>query len=168
MICLPITVEVNQDSETKEILRSISQAIRNLSGVITAFRFKFSISMEGLMVQYKADEPDFDFRLVINGLDSEGNVIHDIEQPVGSTLVIVSDNPDAFTVTQDLGDARLVHAHVGVPNADGSPATANLSVTLTDSDSNLIGSGTEQVVVTTGDFAGTIASIEINLPSPTV
>jgi hypothetical protein len=128
-------------------------------------RWTFSISFGGLteMPIYKADKPDFDFRIMLAGADSEGNTIPDAPVPAGHTLTVVSDNSAGFEVTQDPADQRLVHAHVGGPNPDGSPSQSNVTANLLDPLGNLVATGAAQVTVTAGDPA-TITAITLDLP----
>jgi hypothetical protein len=113
---------------------------------------------------YKADKPDFDFNLVLGAVDSEGNVISDAPIPTGHKLTVTSDNDAAFQVTQDATDPKLVHAHVGGPNTDGSPSQANVTANLTDPLGNLVATGGALVTVTVGDPAS-ITNISVNLPT---
>lgn len=118
------------------------------------------------MPVYVDNTPNFDFRVVIAGTDEEGNVNPDSPVPVGMTLSVTSDNPDAFSVVQDALDPRLVHAVVGSStNPDGSfPAQANVVANLTlDSDGSLVATGGDLVTVV-ANTATTVTSITLNLP----
>lgn len=157
MIQLPVTVQIEHFDE-------IAAALKQLVQIQSAARFTFQLKFsENLMPTYKSDRPDFDFTITINATDSEGNVIPDAPIPAGHTLQVVSDNPAAFEVIQDAGDPKLVHAHVGGPNADGTPSQANVNASLFDPANNLVAAGVALVAVTVGDPT-TITEIDINLP----
>jgi hypothetical protein len=135
----------------------IANALEKLALIQSAARFIFKITIGELMPNYKADRPDFDFRVSINATDSEGNVIPDSPIPTGHALTLTSDNPVAFTVTQDAADPRLVHAHVG------SPGQSSVVANLTNPAGLLVATGAALVNVTVGDPA-LIQDINVNLP----
>lgn len=112
---------------------------------------------------YKDDKPDFDIHLILTAKDSEGREIADAPIPANFTLEVISDNPDAFSVTQDAADLKLIHCHVGGPNADGTPATANVTALLKNATGDLVAIGSDAVTVTVGDPAS-ISSISLTLP----
>lgn len=155
MIELPITIS-NLDR--------IADALEKLVQIQSAARFSFQPKLNlGEDMTYKDDRPDFDFSVAIAATDSEGHFIPDSPIPAGHTLTVTSDNPDAFTVTQDANDPKLIHAHVGGPNADSTPAQANVVANLMDPANNLVASGVAQVIVTVGDPTA-ITAISVNLP----
>jgi hypothetical protein len=131
----------------------------------SAARFSFQLTLKGIedMPIYPSDKPDFDAQVAIDGVDSEGFPVKNIPVPAGFTLAVVSDNTDAFTVTQDTIDARLLHCHVGGPNPDGTPANANVVATLTDPANNVVSIGAAMVTVQAGSVV-TITGIALNLP----
>lgn len=145
-------------------LDRIAVAIERLALIQSAARFTYKLTLsEGNMPIYKADRPDFTFRVIITATDSEGNVIQDSPIPAGHTLVVSSDNPAAFSVAQDPGDPQMVLAHVGGPNSDGSPSSANVKADLFDAVNNLVATGGALVTVTAGDPAA-IQNITLDLP----
>lgn len=145
-------------------LNRIAEAIEKLALIQSAARFTYTLTFgENLMAVYKSDRPDFDFMVAIAATDSEGNVIADAPVPAGHTLSVMSDNPAAFSVTQDPLNPKLVHAHVGGPNSDGTPSQSNVTANLTDPANNLVATGAAQVTVTVGDPA-LITAITLNLP----
>jgi hypothetical protein len=154
MIELPITISH---------LDRIADSLERLVQIVSASRFGYQLTLEGVMPVYKADHADFDGRIVIGAVDSEGDIITDAPIPAGHTLTITSDNPTAFTATQDTADAKLVHYHVGSPNTDGSPSQANVTATLTDPAGNMVATGASQVTVTAGDPTA-ITGITVMLP----
>lgn len=146
-------------------LDRIADALHRLVLITSAARFTFKLTFsEELMATYKSDRPDFDFNIVLGAVDSEGNVISDAPIPTGHTLTVVSDNTAAFTVTQDTTDPKLIHAHVGGPNPDSTPSTANVTASIFDPASNLVATGVAQVVVTVGDPT-LITNLVVNLPT---
>jgi hypothetical protein len=144
-------------------LARVADSLERLVHLTSAARFTYSISLEELMPTYKADKPDFDWRVKISGKDSEANVIDDIPIPAGYTLNITSDNPAVFTADQDTADAKLIHSHVGGPNADGTPGQSNVVAQLVDPDGNLVRTGGSLVTVTAGD-PSEIGDITLVLP----
>jgi len=156
MIELPITIShLDRIADALERLVLIESAAR--------FTFKLNLGELGTMPTYKSDRADFDFRVSINAADSEGNMIPDAPVPVGHTLMVTSDNPAAFEVTQDAADPRFIHAHVGGPNPDGTESQANVTARLFDAANNMVATGATQVTVTVGDPAA-ITAITLNLP----
>src|SRR5262245_50594095 len=131
MIELPITIS-NLDR--------IAKALETLILIHSAQRFTYKLD-GGLMPTYKSDRPDFDFSVTITATDSEGNAIPNSPIPAGHTLSITSDNAAAFSVAQDAANPQLIHAHVGGPNADGTPSQANVTANLFDPANNLVASG---------------------------
>ena len=144
-------------------LERIAAGVEKLTLIQSAARFTFKLNFGGLMPTYKSDRPDFDFNVMITATDSEGNAIPNAPIPAGHTLTVDSDNSAAFSVIQDLADSRLVHAHVGGPNPDGTPAMANVMAKLFDPADNLVAVGSALVTVTVGDPAA-ISAINLNLP----
>jgi hypothetical protein len=145
-------------------LDRLAHDLHSIVELISASRFTYTIKvLEDDMPTYKADRLDFDAAVKISAKDSEGNVIPDISVPAGHSLTVSSDNPSALTATQDIPNSKLVHYHVGGPNADGTPATANVSATLTDSVGNVVAADTAVVTVTAGD-AETTTGISLGLP----
>lgn len=159
-----LKVKVKLDKESRSYLSRIATSLesiradtKRIADSLGIIKLTYSIRLEGLMAVYKADKPDFDFRIILIGTDSEGHEIVDAPIPAGHSLLLTSDNPTAFSAVQDAADARLVHAHVG------SPGQSNLVVNLFDGGGNLAATGGELVTVVAGDVT-TIASITLALP----
>lgn len=112
---------------------------------------------------YPSDKPDFDAVLTIDGLDSEGFPVKNIPVPANHVLTVTSDNAAAFSIVQDAADARILHCHVGGPNADGTPAQSNVLANLVDPVGNLVATGGGLVTVQAGAVV-TISGINLNLP----
>lgn len=146
-------------------LESIAISVEKIAQLLSQPPFvTFKLSMEELrMAIYKADKPDFDTRVTIDGVDSEGNVVKDIPIPTGFSLSVTSDNPAAFEATQDLTDTQLLHCHVGGPNPDGTNSQSTVTANLFDGGGNMVATGSETVTVTSGDPTA-ITTISLNLP----
>ena len=86
-------------------------------------------------------------------VDAEGFPVPGAQQPTPGALQ--SDNPSAVSVEPDAdGDPLKWTVHFGGPNADGSPAVANLTLQFTDpATGEVVGSLGAQVTVTAGDPA---------------
>lgn len=159
MIQFPVVVEI--------VYPDLLAALHRMADALEALRPKFptfTITLGGLMPTYKSDRADFDFNVVLGATDSEGNVISDAPIPTGHTLTVTSDNTACFEATQDAANSKLVHCHVGGPNADGTPSQANVTANLFDPSSNLVATGAAQVTVTVGDPTA-ITELVVNLPA---
>lgn len=177
MLEIPIRIDITPDPPTAALLERMGMAqvaianhLLRLTQAVSASRFTYQITFDfkekPMPHVFKSDEPNFDFRLKIRALDSEGNVIEDAPIPAGFTLTVTSDNTACFAVTQDAADPRLVHAVVGGPNPDSTPSQANVMGNLTDASSNLVATGSDLETVTVGDPA-TIQSIGFVFPQDT-
>lgn len=98
----------------------------------------------------KADNPDVRYRITPPTVtDSEGNAV-----PAGDlTYNVVSDNPGAVEITPDPDNELEGNVHFGAPNEDGTPALANVNVTITNEAGTMLGSFGAQLTVTPGDPA---------------
>lgn len=146
-------------------LDRIAVALEKLVQIQSAARFTFTLHLGELntMPIYVADKADFDVLMTISGKDSEGNVLPDIDIPEGFTLIVTSDNSAAFAVAQDTAQPKLLHCHVGGPNADTTPSQSNVLAVLNDAAGNMVATGGALVTVTAGKVA-TVTGITLNLP----
>jgi hypothetical protein len=99
--------------------------------------------------------------------DAEGSPV-----PAGSlTFAVTSDNASAVAVTPDASNPLAGTVSFGSPNTDGTPATANINVAVTDAAGAMIGSFGAQFTVTAGDPAkiigGSIAFTGLTEAQPT-
>jgi hypothetical protein len=119
-----------------------------------------------LMIIVKDTQPDVTFAIAFNVVDAEGSPV---PAPPGLTVETVSDNPSAVAVIPGATD-REGSVHFGSPNPDGSPALANITVSVKTADGTLIGSFGEQFTVTAGDptaiAGGTITFADLTPPPP--
>ena len=83
---------------------------------------------------YAADRADFDVPVTLSGVDSENDLIPDIQIPTGTTLKCVSSDTSALSVTQDESNPKLFHFHVESPNAGGSVKPVDITLSLTKDD----------------------------------
>lgn len=119
-------------------------------------RKRRKLKLEGgeIMFIVKADNPDVGYTITPPSVtDSEGNPVS-----VGDlTFEVSSDNPGAVALTPDPADQLHGSAHFGSPNADGSPAMANINVAVkATATGTLLGSFGAQFTVTTGDPAAIV------------
>jgi hypothetical protein len=161
MALFSIRVEVDFTDRVYDLLVRIANALESQKP-------SYQVRINFMPFPIKADYPDFDVAITLNDVDSEGNQIPGSGSlPAGFTLTVASDNEAAFSVTQDAANPLLVHCHVGTPEADGTPAAANFSATLTDASGALVAADTKAIVVTAGDPAA-ILGITMNLPTDIV
>lgn len=100
----------------------------------------------------KADNPSVGYRITPPTLaDSEGNTI----PTTALAFTVISDNPGAVAVTRDPVDPLAGTVAFGVPNPDGSPSVAALSVLVT-LDGTAVGSFGAQFTIVPGDPASIV------------
>ena len=141
--------------------RAIAQLVRGAVGLPTG------PFLEGgrIMIIVKDTQPDVNYSISFIARDAEGFPVSD----AALTVEVVSDNPGAVAVTPDPADQRRGSATFGGPNPDGSPAIANITVSVKTVDGMLLGSFGEQFTVTAGDpaaIAGGTIIFEGLTPSP--
>jgi hypothetical protein len=103
----------------------------------------------------KADNPDVNYQIAppTNVTDSEGHLVTAPEL----AYEVTSDNLGAIVVNPDPADQLKGSVHFGGPNADGSPALANINVLIKKtSDGKVLGSFGAQFTVTAGDPAAIV------------
>lgn len=102
-----------------------------------------ALTEKGAITMYvvKADHPDVRYAITLpRAADSEGNPISTSDLAVRD---VRSDNADAVTITPDNDTGLAGTVHFGKPNADGSPAEANITAKV--------------INVRTGEQVGTLA-----------
>lgn len=115
---------------------------------------------------YKADKPDFVSTVTIQGVDSEGNTLKDINIPTGMTLAVVSSDLLGLAITPDPVNPKAFGVHVGEPNDDESPRPVTVTATLTrDSDGSTVATISESGEVTVGDAVGDPTALGLGLPT---
>lgn len=103
---------------------------------------------------FKVPDNQPDLQALVSGftvVDEEGSPVPNPPPVTGEWL---SDNTSAVELTVDPSDSLKANAHFGSPNADGSPAVANLTATLKLPDGKVVGVFGAQVMVTAGPAAG--------------
>jgi hypothetical protein len=161
-------IKVKFDKETLSLLTRFVEAVE-------AFVFprplslKLNLPREGdptMPFIYKADKPDFDAFVTLQGVDSEGNTIADINVPAGHTLAVVSSDLAGLSVVQDPLNPKRFSYHVGEPNTDESPRPVTVMGTLTrDADGVVILIATDQGTITVGDAVGDPTALGLGLPT---
>jgi hypothetical protein len=109
---------------------------------------KFNLKGGDFMYIVKDSQVDVPFQIGFTVTDAKGD-------PVPTTAVVVavvSDNPSAVKVIPG-ADQLSGTVSFGVPNADGTPALANITVTVSLPDGTVVGSFGAQFTVTAGDPA---------------
>lgn len=96
----------------------------------------------------KDNQVDVPFAISFVITDAEGSPV---PQP-DVAVAVVSDNPSAVAVIPG-ADQLSGTVHFGSPNPDGSPANANITVTVSLKDGTVVGSFGAQFTVTAGDPA---------------
>jgi hypothetical protein len=107
---------------------------------------KFTLKGGAFMYIVKDSQVDVPFQISFQVVDGKGD-------PVPSTAVnvaTVSDNPSAVKIVPG-ADQLSGTVSFGAPNPDGSPALANITVTISLPDGTVVGSFGAQFTVTAGD-----------------
>lgn len=112
---------------------------------------RFQVRLFTMQRVYKEDKKDFDIKVLFTITDSEGGVIPGAGLPAGFVFTVISDNPNAFSVEQDVSDQSVFHCHVGSVNPDGSDSNARVTGTLADPDGAVVATDVEVIQVTLGD-----------------
>lgn len=161
-------IKLKFDDETLSLLTRFVEAVE-------AFVFprpvslKLNLPKDGdptMPFVYKADKPDFDAFITLQGLDSEGNTIPDISIPTGHTLSVVTSDPVGLSVIQDTLNPKRFTYHVGEPNTDESPRPVVVTGRLTrDLDAVIILETSDSGTVTVGDAVGDPTALGLGLPT---
>ncbi len=110
-------------------------------------RHKFILRGGEFMYIVKDNNPDVGYQISFQITDAEGSPV---PQP-DVDVAIVSDNESSVKVIPV--DSLTGTVSFGSPNPDGTPSTANITVTVSLKDGTVIGSFGAQFTVTAGDPA---------------
>lgn len=170
-----VKIETELGLQTLALFSDISITLRVIASSLARLAFQRPTEIildlpgtEGgtMAFTYEADKPDFEFRVKLPGVDSEGNTIPDISIPTGQTLVVLSDDTLGLEITQDPLDPKRILVHVGEPNTDETPRPVTVSARLTRLDgTDVVPPGSNSGTVTVGQAVGDPTGIVLDMPT---